>query len=668
MAEAGGEAPESDAPESDALAIDRVRYQDGVLTVWWTGGSGIVPGFMVTVFSGPLRIVETTTSTTASVHLPLEVPPGAAYEVQVSAGTRRSQRVAILTETSAVERADTDPVTGRLTLSWTPAGSDGFLVRRVVNGAAPDPEAPANGGPSDTGEPPTDGATVAAALARVRTRTGPAPADVSVGPYGPGFAVPTARPQPLAVGFEAGLLSVSWAAVPGADAYRVSVLHAASVFDRSVVVAAPATNAEFHPGITDQGDYRVVVQAVDRAGSSGPPSAPLGIPLTAPTVTRVLSDSATVSVELRPPAFPPTGYDATLLCDGVPLGWQRLAPDTTLSLAGPARPVGGAAYAVSIRARSGLAVGPAVTAPVVPGVPEVGSVVCDAELTVTASAGGLAAGVPIDAVLYADGTAGLPKRVDQRGTAVFAVPAGRVTVAVRGVDGVATGPWSAPVPAPTAPATFTLADVRAGRVTLAWSGADGSASGSFRAAVGGTALLTEGTGTELPLTADRATVAQVAGVARGPVTALDLVTAGPRLTAVAVGADRAVTLDYTPPASPVLTGLRPVVSWDGAEIELADRPADGGPVRLTLPEEVPNSAAIGLRGLAGVAVGPPGNTAALLTVAPTGVRVAYDGADLRVSWDPLSSPLVDGYRVSTVLGGTVRVLGDTRAPHGSWPW
>ncbi|MEU6238900.1 hypothetical protein, partial [Kitasatospora sp. NPDC047058] len=208
------------------------------------------------------------------------------------------------------------------------------------------------------------------------------------------------------------------------------------------------------------------------------------------------------------------------------------------------------------------------------------------------------------------------------------------------------------------------ARVDGGRVELAWAGPP---DGTFRVAVGGTALLTPGHCADLPLTSGTATVARVAGVARGPVASLALVTTGPQLTGVAVGADRSVTLTCTPPESPPLTAVRPVVRWGGTGAELDDLPFTGDPVVLTLPDDIPNTATIALRGLAGTAVGPTGDAAALLTVAPTGVRVAYDGADLRVSWDALPSPLVDGYRVSTVVGTTVTALGDTTAVAGSWP-
>ncbi|MGW0883143.1 hypothetical protein [Streptomyces sp. NPDC002671] len=596
--------------------------------------------------------------------LPLDVTPGQAYQARIgmyigNSGPELSPEVAIVTDTVAVERAETDPVTGALTLSWKAADTDDFLVRLVVNGTAPDPEVPVAGGSFVVKQPPPTGSTVAATLARIRTGENL----VSIGPHGPGFAAPTERPELLEAEFDAGLLSVAWTGVPTADAYWVTVLNDRGVFFPATEVHAPATTVELEPGIVGPGTYRVVVQAVNNAGS-GPPSAPLQIRLTAPGVTRVTSDAATVSIDVVPPDFAPTAYDAVLFRDGVPVRRETLGPAPTLSLTVPEPLPRGAAYAVSVRGRAGRSAGPTVTAPVVAATPTVASVVCDTDLVVAATAGELSEGVPIEAVLYVDGVPGTPQRVDPDGIAVFTVPVGDVAVAVRGVDGVATGPWSVPLPAPTEPVGLTFARADGGRVALAWSGPP---DGTFRAVVGDTALLKQGQTADLPLTSGRATVTQVAGVARGPVASLDLVTAGPRLTGVAVGAGRSVTLAWTPPQSPALTGVQPVVRWDGAEVELAVQPGTGAPIVLALPDGIPNTATIALRGLAGVAVGPPGDAAALLTVAPTGLRVAYDGADLRVSWDALPSALVDGYRVSTVVGKTVTTLGDTKATRGSWP-
>ncbi|MGW6982193.1 hypothetical protein ACWGE1_22605 [Streptomyces sp. NPDC054932] len=656
---------ETDPPQPPA--ISRVRYDGALLTVFWTAPDGgrlnPASSYEVDVGNGKSTVTMAEAGQETSASLPLEVADGQEYDVKVGQYTGNAHKgdsapVAIVTGTVAIDRAETDPVTGALTLAWTAARSDEFLLRLVVNGGSPDPEPTVTGQSFVLTQPPPPGASVSAVLARVQHDQGA----LTIGPDGPAFAVPTERPELLAAGFEADTLQVAWTGVPSADGYRVSVLQDGAVLS-SATVPAPATTLDLVPGITDRLPCTVVVQALDDA-RSGPPSAPLPVLLTAPEVTAVDSDGVSVSITVAPPHnLTPTGYDVVLLRDGVPV--HRASPGATTPLSLPvSRPLPrGAAYAVSVRARSGRSVGPAGTAPAVLATPAVASVVCDAELTVTAAAGALPADLPIDAVLSVDGVPGRPERVGAGGIARFPVPSGGVGVAVRGVADAATGPWSVPVPAPTTPVAFTLARVDDGRVVLAWKGPP---DGTFRAAVGPTGVVTRGNTAVLPRTTGPATVAQLAGVATGPVTSIDLVTAGPRLTAVAVGTDRGVTLWWTAPQSPPLTGLQPVIRWDGAELALDVQPPTANPLVLTLPEDVPNTAMVALRAVAGVAVGPPGNAAALLTTAPTGLTVTYDGADLCVSWDALSSPLVSGYRVSTVIGATTTVLGDTPTTAGTW--
>jgi hypothetical protein len=67
------------------------------------------------------------------------------------------------------------------------------------------------------------------------------------------------------------------------------------------------------------------------------------------------------------------------------------------------------------------------------------------------------------------------------------------------------------------------------------------------------------------------------------------------------------------------------------------------------------------------AFGPPSPPIPLPATAPAGVRVRYDGAAVHVSWEPVASPLVSGYRVSTIVGTTVTVLGDSVAAEASFP-
>ncbi|MEU6237086.1 fibronectin type III domain-containing protein, partial [Kitasatospora sp. NPDC047058] len=337
--------------------ITWVRYDDGVLAVAWSGpgkpNAGVT--YVVQVVDDDRTVAEAWAGAATDAALPLHAVPGEVYRARIAmynlaSGPTLSPEVTIVTDTSTVERAETDPVTGAVTLTWKAADTDEFLLRYVVNGTAPGPEVPVSGGSFVIDLPPPAGSTVAAALARVRTGQDA----VSIGPHGPALAAPTERPElveaaydapPAAGPPDAGLLAVAWTAVPAADAYRVSVLDEGGLFFRAAEVRAPVTTAGLDPGLVDGGTYRVVVQAVNGVGS-GPPSAPLAVQLAAPGITAVTSDAATVSVAVVPPEFTPTGYDVVLLRDGVPVRRETVAPASTLSLAVPGPLPRGAAYAV----------------------------------------------------------------------------------------------------------------------------------------------------------------------------------------------------------------------------------------------------------------------------------------------------------------------------------
>ncbi|WP_432046494.1 hypothetical protein [Streptomyces asiaticus] len=664
--------PMSGATEpAGTLEIHHVRYQSGILTASWDAGQRTpATTFHLYVFDGTAIVRETDVGQSVTVSLPIDLAarPHAEVAVRSFIGTtphQWSSRAPVLTDTVELSRADTDPVTGAVTLTWAGDENDVFLARMSVNGASADPDIRVTGG-SSTVPAPLPGAMATAALARVRTSG----TTMSVGPLGFGLALPTQRPELLVAAFDAGELSLTWSDVPGADAYRVSVLHDGRVFF-TTEVPAPTTTVGVDPGITDRFTYSAVVQAVTAAGS-GPPSSPAPLAFDGPVIGAVRSDGSTVTIDVTPPTgVTVTGYDVVLYRDGVAVYSATLGPVSPLSFPGPATLPPGAAYTVSVRARSGIPIGPATTAPAVLALPAVVSVdALGGELIVTVAPGDLAPGVAAEAVLFVDGVQGAPQRVGADGTAGFPLPSSRaVDVTVRGVEGVATGPWSPRVSAPTARPEVIAARVEDGRLVLVWNGPQPDA--TFRATVGTTEVVIRGETATLPLDAARrlpetATVAQVAGVATGPVTSVPVVTTGPRLVSVTMDAARAATMMWISIQPPTLTGIQPVVRWPGNEVELDVQPPYVEPIVLTLPDDIPNTATVALRGLAGAATGPPGNAVSLLTAAPTGVTVDYDGSELRVSWDPFPIPLISGYRVSTVGEGTVTTVADTTATRGSW--
>ena len=688
---AGGQPPADDPVNP---LVTWVRYDDGVLGVLWVDkAANPARTYIMDVFSGSDIVAAVETGRGMGASLPVTLLVGTDYEVavQVMIGPHIaawSQRVPVTLDLVTIASAATDPATGDVTLTWNGSARDRFLFRLGINGAPPDPGSYVMGSSlvlSPAPQPP--GCQAWASLAPV--------VDVaeatSVGQSGPTFALPTYRPDLLAVDFDGTVLQVAWSAVIGAAAYRMTILTPGShaVFFQADV-PAPTTSFEGNPGITDTtADYRVVVQAVFSTGT-GPPSMPLTIVLAAPTLSAVSCDGRTLSIEVAPAAgAPPTAYKLTVSSDGVAQHQATLAPTSPLTVAVDWPVEAGAAHSVAVASSIDRTSGPAAAAPAVLATPAVVSIVCGTDLLVTAGAGSLApAGVAIDARALSGGQPGPPQRVGADGTTRFGIPAGPAAVSVRGVIGVATGPWSTATPAPTTAPVILAAGVDDSRVDLVWTGA---ADAIFHVAVGvdGAAagdVMVHGTSASLSLVARapeapsseaprpgaggswNTTINEVLGVASGPTTALALVVAGPRVDAVAMAAERAVTVTWTPPAAPPnLTAVVPTAYWEGGEVVFPALAPTTNPIGLTLPRQVPNGAVVALRAQAGVATGPIGEGGPLITVAPVDVTGAYNGAAVRVTWTPVTSALVTGYRVSAVVRGSATVLGDVSARSGTWP-
>ncbi|HEY7071587.1 MAG TPA: hypothetical protein VH479_15780, partial [Acidimicrobiales bacterium] len=627
------------------MEITRVRYDGAVLNVSWLGYPNPSTTYVINVFAEKRIIAAVEAGHTMNGWLPVDLPADVAYTVAIE--ERRgnsshgwSQDVDIVVGTAAVTSAGTDPATGALVLATPGPPDQAYRLRLVVNGAPAGPETEVEGDKIEIPAPQPPGCLAAVTLAIVIDSNDA----VSIGPHGHAFAIPTGRPDLLAADFDGTTLSARWTAVTGATGYRLTVLRD-GVVDAQTDVAAPATEGTLAVQVA-QGGYAAVVQAVFSTGS-GPASAPLGLVLAAPGLTAVTSDGASLALDVTPPpGVTPSAYAVSVVAGGVPVAAATVPPGSPLRVpaSGPLAP--GAAAGVSVRARVGLTSGPEVVAPAVLVPAEVASVVCSSDLLVTAAPGGLPAGIAIDAVLYVDGTPGQPQRVGPDGTTTFPIPAGAVAVAARGVDGIAVGPWSGPVPAPTRPPVFTSALAGGDRLDVTWTGTPGA---TYRAELDDVTVMAQGTTAGLPLAGGAASVTEVAGVASGPTVSVDVVAAGPALRSVRMAADRKVTIRWTAPAEPALTAVQPVVRWDGTEMLLSQETGPPDPLVLTLPEDVPNAATLALRGIAGVAVGPPGSAAALLTTAPAGLEVSYDGATVVATWEPLCDPTVDRYTVG--IGG-----------------
>ncbi|HWG24168.1 fibronectin type III domain-containing protein [Actinospica sp.] len=674
----------SNAPPSTPQ-ITSVRYDAGLLTVAWTADPHPSTTFTVTVYQGgtppavTIAQVDVGASQCASLWVRLSADREPYVVVNGHSGSssgRDSAPVPVVLDTVAVAAAETDPGTGALALSWAGTPEGAFLLRLSVNEGSPDPELPVSGTSTVIATPPRPGTVAAASLARTRVFVNDDESALSIGPYGAAFAVPTTRPDVLGVQADGNDLAVSWTAVTSATGYRITVLDGASVVARRDV-PAPATRGVLPAGLDPDNAYAVVVQALVATGS-GPASAPVAVVLRPPGISATTCDGTALSIAVTPPfGVMPTAYDVTVLQGSAPVRTVTVPPAAALTLALDWPVPVGAAHTVAVRARAGRASSPAATAPAVVGTPAVESVRCSDDLLVRAGLGALPpTDLGIDAVLVADGAWGIPQRVDPGGWASFPIPSGSVAVAVRGVLGIATGPWSVPVPAPTALPEITSAVVDGGRVALAWTG---KSDGRYRVLAAGSdglavETVVDGCSAALAIptsaTVD-ARISEVAGVAMGPWADQTLLTQGPTLFTATVTTGRVVTVDWARPTTgPALEHVQPVVRWDGGETTLPPSPPAPPPLVLTLPDDVPGGASIALRGISGGGgvTGPLGNAAAVLTVAPTGLAVSFDDADLDITWDPVLDALVDRYVVTLAVPDHNPVVAVVAEPHATIPY
>ena len=672
----------SNAPPSTPQ-ITSVRYDAGLLTVAWTADPHPSTTFTVTVYQGgtspavTIAQVDVGASQCASLWVRLSADREPYVVVNGHSGSspgRDSAPVPVVLDTVAVAAAETDPGTGALALSWAGTPEGAFLLRLSVNEGSPDPELPVSGTSTVIATPPRPGTVAAASLACTRVFNDESA--LSIGPYGAAFAVPTTRPDVLGVQADGNDLAVSWTAVTSATGYRINVLDGASVVAHSDV-PAPATQGVLTESLDPNNAYAVVVQALVATGS-GPASAPVAVVLRPPGISATTCDGTALSIAVTPPfGVMPTAYDVTVLQGRAPVRTVTVPSAAALTLALDWPVPAGAAHTVAVRARAGRASSPAATAPAVVGTPAVESVRCSDDLLMRAGLGALPpTDLGIDAVLVADGAWGIPQRVDSGRWATFPIPSGSVAVAVRGVVGIATGPWSVPIPAPTALPEITSAVVDSGRVALAWTG---KSDGRYRVLAAGSdglavETVVDGCSAALAIptsaTVD-ARISEVAGVAMGPWADQTLLTQGPALFTATVTTGRVVTVDWARPTTgPALEHVQPVVRWDGGETTLPPSPPAPAPLVLTLPDDVPGGASIALRGISGGGgvTGPLGNAAAVLTVAPTGLAVSFDDADLDITWDPVLDALVDRYVVTLAVPDHNPVVTVVAEPHATIPY
>ncbi|MBL8297659.1 MAG: fibronectin type III domain-containing protein [Rhodanobacteraceae bacterium] len=176
--------------------------------------------------------------------------------------------VNLLAQAPGSIQAATDAVTGEMSLSWTAVeGASNYRITRTDGSTI-----------ADTAQTQYTFATPLAAnvpLSIVITPTATSGGVALTGPASLPFALPTAAGAIETVDYSVASLSLRWSLVPGASAYRISLLQRdATTPVQQVVTPDDATSYTFVPAITDfSAEYHVVVQALFGSNSGLPSSA-----------------------------------------------------------------------------------------------------------------------------------------------------------------------------------------------------------------------------------------------------------------------------------------------------------------------------------------------------------------------------------------------------------
>jgi hypothetical protein len=646
-------------------------YDGSVLQCTWAAVAGAA-GYTVTVTDGSAVIASAVVGTTeaAIAAALLSIEP---YTVNVSVGTAGfvgpPVTGTVITAAPVIASVTYDPSAGT-TVTWTaltsPTKATGYAIQ-VLRGAEP------VGDPVPVSGLGTNTFTIAGArdafqhFAVVMWAT----AAGAAGPRSNVVSVLTAPSELSSVVYDGTKLALAWQAQADEriTGYEVALTTAGNTVAYQTVVPSLVL-----PGALGAAPA-IMVRPIGNF-TKGPPGASVTAIIAAPTLASPVFDGQSLSVTVTPPAGVAglTGYDQVLLRNGQAI--QRLTSPAPAAGHPLILPVNveidpAASYALQVSARVNVAAGPVASAVVLLAAPVVESIVAGTGLTVTVVPGPLStSGLSLQAVLYTDGVAGTPQTVGGDGKTNFTLPTGtRFAIAARGLASGATGPWSTQVPALTVAPTIASAHYGAGQLAVSWSG---NAAGRFAVAVTAagnavTQTLVEGEAALLSFasaggTAYTLKVTEIAGVASGPPAALALVTDGCAVLSAATDANRNVTVSWTAPAAPTITQVQPVLLWGATTTALGAQPASTNPLVVALPPSVPNGASIAVRAIAGIAVGPIGNAGAVLTMAPSGLALTYDGQNIKATWDPAPDGTVSGYVATLLVSGQQPVAKPTTQP------
>lgn len=409
--------------------------------------------------------------------------------------------------------------------------------------------------------------------------------------------------------------------------------------------------------------WRATVQPKMGVVSALPASGPVSLPtLTAPTLTNVIYDGATLSLQWTAAILPYiTGYQVSV--SGGP-GLITAANQTACVLHLTPSQVSGAS--VTVRGLSALRYSAASSAvPIISASVEFTSVVVGAQVVANWSVSGTAPAIRaellIGDIVHSVLTGATLSAV------TFPVPAPanqpfRLRAQPVSADGVAAGPYAQPVDLILSAPLLKSAYIADGRADLSWNPGNSFGVSAYQLSA-------------TPSTGAAASFMATGDGYRGPVPAafgapgaLTITPTNPRCTGPLASVAIQAPADVI--SGSVGNGLLSVTAalgngqandlyWfdlmlNGGLISRQLATASGAPLTasVTFPTALAQGASATVRviGIGPQTVSPASAPAPIPTVAPTVVRAAYDGARLHVFWTPSAVPGVDGYLVSIANG------------------
>lgn len=369
----------AEGPESDGApvivgttALTSVAYDGATLAASWSGAAP--PGAQTVrliVREGAATVAQVAASGTTA-RLPVALDPATAYTAALAWSARAEDEGPIGPTTAVIAGAPqlstATVANGRVTLAWSgpsaPSGAvTGYEAVFTSPGLPPQTAAISVAQPSVAIPALSSDPLVPLAVA-VRA-TG---ANAS-GPLSNALPVLRSAPSLRVVALREDGLHVEWAPLPGqVDAYVATLLKDGAAIATQTV---GDTRALLAPGTVASASAYAVSVVARAGGASGPaPGTQPAALLRAPALGAAVFDGATLTATVTAPgggAPAPDRYEVELLRDGVAVQRATLPPPAsgrplTLTVAATVER-GGGALQLAVRAASGVAVGPAATAP-----------------------------------------------------------------------------------------------------------------------------------------------------------------------------------------------------------------------------------------------------------------------------------------------------------------